>query len=247
MHKSEKTLLKFAVIGTLVAFGMALFSYLFFREPAAPSVTQPVSTLDEVDATDNGSQPMAEDDPMSTSDLSTFEIDAAQSEVRFTLNELLGGEPTTVVGTTNLVSGPISFSADAPQDAKLGEIAVNARGFATDNGFRNRAIHNAILDTGGYEYIRFVPTAITGLPDALTLGEPASLEISGTLTIKNISHEVTFSAQVTPVSQTELAGHAETMVAYADYDIFIPSAPRVADVDEEVLLEIDFVALLASE
>jgi hypothetical protein len=33
------------------------------------------------------------------------------------------------------------------------------------------------------------------------------------------------------------------MIARVDYDLQIPEVPRVADVDEEVLLEIDFVAV----
>lgn len=247
MQKPEKTLLKFALIGTLLVFGMASISYIFFREPAAPSTPEADSAVGQADAQDNGSQPISTSDALSTSDLPAFVIDEAQSEVRFTLNELLGGEPTTVVGVTNLVSGTLYLQADAPQGAQLGEIMVNARGLATDNDFRNRAIHNAILETERYEYIRFVPTSISGLPDALVPGESVSLEISGMLTIKDVPHTVTFSAQVTPVSETQLEGHAETVISYADYNIFIPSAPRVADVDEQVLLEIDFVALLASE
>jgi len=247
MQKPEKILLKFALIGTLAAFGMASLSYIFFREPAAPSAVEPVAIVDEGGDQDNGSQPEVGSDAVSTSALPAFEIDSSKSEVRFTLHELLGGEPTTVVGTTNLVSGTLYLSVDAPLDALIGEISVNARGFATDNDFRNRAIHNAILETGRYEYIDFVPTAIVGLPDAFVLGDAVTLEVSGMLTIKNVSREVVFSAKVTPVSETELSGHAETTISYSDYDVFVPSAPRVANVDQEVLLEIDFVALLASE
>lgn len=247
MQKQEKILLQFALVGTLVAFAMASISYIFFREPSAPSTPEPVSAVGETDVQDSGSQPMVTGDAASTSALPVFEIDSSRSEVRFTLHELLGGQPTTVIGTTNLVNGTLYFSEDAPQDTLLGEIVVNARGLMTDNDFRNRAIHSQILDTDSYEYIRFTPTSLRGLPDVLTMGETVSLEISGNLTIKDVTRMVTFSAQVTLISETQLEGHAETLVAYADYDIFIPSAPRVAEVDEEVLLEIDFIALPAAK
>jgi len=62
-----------------------------------------------------------------------------------------------------------------------------------------------------------------------------------------VTQHVTFSANITPFSATQIEGHAEVMLAYADYDIFIPSVSHVAEVDEEVLLEIDFVALAVTE
>lgn len=230
MKKPESTLLKFAIIGTLIVFAMAAVSYLFFREPEAPSTDLP-------EVQESASQPVV------AGDATAFVIDAEQSEVRFTLGELLGGEPTTVIGDSDNLSGTIYFSADAPQDAEISEIVINARDLETDNSFRNRAIQNQILETSSYEYIRFMPTSISGLPGSVAVSATANLEITGNLTIKETTREVTFSGQVTVVSETQLDGHAETMVAYADYGIFIPNAPRVADVDEEVLLEIDFVAL----
>ena len=233
MGKNEKTLLKIAVIGTLLALGMASISFIFFDKAAESSSDASM----QADAEGNDAQ------PMSTGDAPAFVIDPARSEVRFTLGEILGGEPKTVIGVTSDVSGTVYLSVDAPQDASVGEIVVDASGFVTDNSFRNRAIHRAILNTGSYETIRFVPTSISGLPDAVAFGESVSFEISGKLTIKDETRDVTFTAQATPLSETELEGHAEAMIAYADYGILIPSAPRVADVDKEVLLEIDFIAV----
>lgn len=235
MQKNERVLLKFGIIGTLVVFGMASISYIFGAINDAKAVSAPEQASVEV----------SDIQPMAMGDAPVFVIDSAQSEVRFSLGELLGGEPVIVVGVTDLVSGTISLSTDAPQDAHVGVILINAGGLATNNDFRNRAIHSVILNTSAYEYIRFVPTSINGLPDAVSLGEAVEFEIVGTLTIKDVSREVIFSAVVTPVSDTQLDGHAEAMIAYADYGILIPSAPRVAEVDKEVLLEIDFVALMA--
>jgi polyisoprenoid-binding protein YceI len=120
---------------------------------------------------------------------------------------------------------------------------VNARTFVTDSNFRNRAINNEILDTDEFEFIRFTPTSITGFPENPTVGESLEFQITGDLTIRDITHEVTFDVMVTAVSETRLEGSASAMVAREDYDLRIPNVPRVADVDEEVLLEIDIVAL----
>jgi hypothetical protein len=53
---------------------------------------------------------------------------------------------------------------------------------------------------------------------------------------------VTFEAEVKPVSATELRGSASNVILYKDYGIQIPSVTSVAGVDEDVRLEIDFVA-----
>ncbi len=246
MKKGDKKLLLIAILGTLVILGMAFVDRWLYPDPLPPGVAV-VSAPVESAAEDDGSKPEAASDAEIPSDAAQFSIDPSRSEVRFTLNEVLGGEPTTVVGVTNLVSGTFSVPMDAPQNAHVGEILVNARGFATDNSFRNRAIHDVILQSGAYENISFIPTEITPLPEAVSIGESFSLEISGDLTIKGVTHEVTFTANMTLISETEISGHAEVVVSYEDYGISIPSVPRVADVDEEALLEIDFVALLATE
>ena len=127
--------------------------------------------------------------------------------------------------------------------SKVGVILVNARTLATDNNFRNRAINNEILQTDEYEFIRFTPTAMTGFPENPKIGEELKFQITGDLTIRDITNQVTFDVTAMAVSETRLEGHASTTIARADYGLKIPNVPRVANVDEEVLLEIDFAAV----
>jgi len=172
-----------------------------------------------------------------------FTIVQAESEVRFTLNEVLSGVPTTVIGSTDQVAGEIAIDPAAPANSQVGAILINARTLATDNNFRNRAINNEILDTNEFEFIQFAPTSITGFPENPIIGEELEFQITGDLTIRDITNEVTFDVTVTVVSETRLEGSASAIVARADYGLQIPNVPRVADVDEEVLLEIDFVGV----
>jgi polyisoprenoid-binding protein YceI len=188
--------------------------------------------------------PAAEETNAVTSDsVIIFTIVQAESEVRFTLDELLSGVPTTVVGSTDQVAGEIAIDPETPANSKVGVILINARTFATDNNFRNRAINNEILETDEFEFVQFTPTSITGFPENPAIGEALEFQITGDLTIRDITNEVTFDVTVTAVSETRLEGSASAMVARADYDLQIPEVPRVADVDEEVLIEIDFVAV----
>lgn len=172
----------------------------------------------------------------------TYQIVADESEVRFSLGEILAGNPTTVVGVTNQVAGEMIVDLNNPGATQLGVIQISAGSLATDNNFRNGSIREFILETDDFPFITFTPTSIEGLPETAQVGETFTFDIVGDLTIRDITQSVTFTASVTVVSETRLEGSASTTVKRADFNLQIPSVPNVADVDEEVLLEIDFVA-----
>ncbi|MBT3322946.1 MAG: YceI family protein [Anaerolineae bacterium] len=244
MKQGQKMLTIIMVVGVLAVLAISTADiYLAKNTVTAP----PNIEIEEVSApsTEQGNTPQSTAESVPQEE-GVFRIASSQSEVRFSLGELLGGVPTRVIGKTNQVRGEISIDFENPSQTELGEISVNADDLETDNKFRNRAIQGTILNSSTHKIISFVPTEIITLPETISFGESLAFDINGNLTIKGVTQSVTFSATITPISETQIEGHAETMIAYADYDIFIPSVPRVADVDEEVLLEIDFVALLDS-
>jgi polyisoprenoid-binding protein YceI len=172
-----------------------------------------------------------------------YTIDPAQSEARFILNEVLNNQDTVVQGVTNNLGGQISLDLANPATAELSAIVVNSRDIVTDNQFRNRAIANRILQSGAYEFITFTPTQVVGLPATAVVGQTYTFQINGDLTITDQTLPVTFAATVTVVSAGELRGLATTTVRHADFALEIPFSQSVQAVDEEVVLEIEFVAL----
>lgn len=182
----------------------------------------------------------------SENSLIVFDIVQDSSEVRFILNEVLRGTPNQVIGRTNQVAGQLAIDFTDPQNSLVGEIHINARTLETDNEFRNRAIRGQILQSAQdqYEIIVFEPTAIVGLPETVVLGETYAFQIEGDLKIRDISQPVVFDMEVTLVSLSEINGFANTTIRRVDYALQIPNVPGVADVDEEVRLEFDFVATL---
>jgi polyisoprenoid-binding protein YceI len=177
-----------------------------------------------------------------------YRITPDQSEVSFTLNEELQGNPTTVVGTTNQVAGDVIVDFANPADSQLGTIRINARTLATNNEFRNRAIRAQILESARdeYEFINFVPTALSGLPESAAVGDTLTFQITGDLTIRNITKPVTFDATLT-ISDTVLQGSATATVLRSDFNLQIPDVPGVANVTQEVALQIDFTAQKVDE
>ncbi len=171
-----------------------------------------------------------------------FQIVPDQSEARFKLTEELRGVPTNVVGATDQVAGQIEINPKDLSATKLGTIQINARTLATDSSQRNRAINNFILNTGSFEFITFKPTGVSGLSGSAALGQTYSFEITGDLTIKDVTKSVVFKATATPETEQKLSGTASTVINRDDYGLTIPNVPFVANVSQDVTLELDFVA-----
>jgi polyisoprenoid-binding protein YceI len=186
--------------------------------------------------------PQADDGSAAPGALRVYRIVQDASEVTFQLDEDLRGQRTTVLGTTNQVAGELAFNLADLSTAQAGIIQINARTLLTDNSFRNRAIHNEILESGAYEFITFSPTAINELPASAQVGEEVRFTIDGELTIRDITRPVTFDVVTVAQSETEVTGVATATVQRADFGLVIPQVPQVANVDEEVALTINFTA-----
>mgnify|MGYP001822757303 FL=1 len=191
-----------------------------------------------------GSSVQATGMPFSESS-TVFTILPEESQARFLIEEIFNGEEKVVVGTTNQVSGQIALDLRDPATAAVGPIQINANSLVTDNGFRDRAVRSRILLAGIYEFITFTPTAVNGLPKALTVGETVEFTIAGDLTITTITQPVTLTVTAAAVSESRLAGQAATTIQRRDFDLVVPSATGVAAVGEEVVLELDFTAVAA--
>ncbi len=170
-----------------------------------------------------------------------YELVPGESGVFFTLGELLRGQPVTVVGATGLVSGQIALDWADASSAQVGVIQINARSFYTDDIFRDEALHTFIIDSPAFPLATFTPTSIDGLSGQIEAGETAVFTIVGNLAIRDITQEVTFMVTAVPISPTRLEGRAEATINRADFDLIIPEVPKVANVDEAVLIEIEFV------
>ncbi len=219
-----------ALLGLVVIVSVGAIVYVFLGSSATASA--PISAPTLVVATN-------------TDGTQLFQIAPDQSEVRFTMTEMLHGQPNTVIGRTNQVAGSILIDPTKPANSQVGTIRIDARTLVTDSPMRNRIMGRAILQSDQFEYIEFKPTALAGLPQSVALNQPFTFRITGDLTIRSVTHPVTFDATVTPVSATQVKGTAAATIQRTDYNLAIPSVPSVADVSEAVQLQIDFVAAAA--
>lgn len=213
--------------------------------PAAAATDAP--TVAPTTAPPTGAPPTgatAEASAQTSAEARTFQIDPEQSEARFIVDEVLFGNPNTVVGRTSEVSGQIEIDPTHPAQSSVGEIQINARSLVTDNRFRNRSLSRMILQSNRdeYQFITFTPTTIEGLPDTAGAGDTFEFQITGDLKIREVVQRVTFDVSITADSETEISGLAGATVLRSDFELTIPNVDGVADVTDEVRLELEFVA-----
>lgn len=229
------------LIALAVGAGLGILAYVYFvggsgeasrevRAATLPASENPIRT--EVQT---GASEIAQ----------TFTIVPAESQVLFSLDEDLMGRRNTVIGTTDQVTGNIQVNFDDPSASMVGPIEINLRTLKTDNEFRNRALRDRILESNRdeYEFTTFTPTAITGLPATVSVGDTFQFMLTGDLPLRAMTNALDWDVEVTVISETRIEGRARTTITQAQYGLSIPSVPTVANVAEEIELTIEFVAI----
>ncbi len=174
-----------------------------------------------------------------------FSIVAEESSASFTLEEDLRGQRTTVVGRTGEVGGNVMVDLANPRESSIGTILINARTLETDNNFRNRALRSQILQSARdeYEFIVFEARELRNFSaESVAVGETITLDITGDLTVTGVTRSVTFSAEVSLESETQIRGSATVNLLHADFGLVIPDVRSVANVTDDVELKLEFVA-----
>lgn len=169
-----------------------------------------------------------------------------RSEARFLIDEVLRGSPTTVRGVTDQIDGSLALRRDPPY-LDIGEFEINLRTIATDDEMRDRTIRAMILETNRdeFEFSTFVPLEIRDTPDVIRVGEPFQVEVTGDLTVRDVTRRITFDMELQVQSDDEVTGFATTSFTWDEFDITIPYVGGnsiVSAVDDVVRIEMEFVA-----
>ena len=238
------------VIAVLVVLAGSAVAWLWFAggsgEPSTDLTTPPIaaepSTTTDDDPGDSGSTTT-----LSGGGETAFVIDHSQSTATYEIDEILRGDPNRVVGVTDQIAGQVMFDPSDLGGVRFSQLVVNARTFQTDSSTRDRQVRGPIiLDSASdeFELITFEVTSVDGLPDSISLGDPAAeASVTGDLTVKGITRQVTFDLTVSMVDGSTITGSATAVVLRSDFGIGIPSVPSVAGVGEEVTIRLDFVAV----
>jgi polyisoprenoid-binding protein YceI len=173
-----------------------------------------------------------------------YSIVQGQSTAAFEIDEELRGQPNHVVGTTSDLVGNIRVDTGDGSASTVGTILISARTFATDSAFRDRAIRGPVILNSAddaFELITFEPTAVEGLSGPIVEGEEVDFQVAGNLTVKGTTAPVTFDVTAA-LRNGGLEGTATATVQRSAFGIGIPSVPSVANVSDDVLIRLEFVA-----
>jgi polyisoprenoid-binding protein YceI len=156
------------------------------------------------------------------------------SRAGYRVDEVLSGQDVTVVGRTSDVRGEVTVAGAVLTAAS---IEVDLTTVETDDSGRDRQFQR-ILDTGRHPTATFVlasPVDVSGLASGA-----ATLEATGTLTIKGVSHEVTATLEARATADgAQVSGTIP--VTFSDYGVAAPDLGfvQVEDVGTiEMLLEL---------
>lgn len=229
---SRNVLLSLLAVAVLALGGGAY--YVLGAGNAEPSVDV-ADAVDDLDATAEGSAAAG----------TTFEVDQSLSRVAYLIDEVLRGEETTVLGTTAEVAATLTIDPADPTSVDLGAVAVNARTLTSDSSNRDRAVRGRILatDDPANELITFTATEVGDVP--ADVSGSFTVDVTGDLTIAGTTTPVTFPLTVTPEGDGyRVTG--EAVVLRSDYGLTVPNVPFVADVSDEVTLQLDLVLVPAT-
>ncbi len=198
-------------------------------ESATPIATEPAPQIAPAPSTAAPSTPTTEAVEPADARSGVVEYAFAEgSEVRFLVREELRGSPFTVVAVNSSVVGSFSVDTSGPTLVDGERVTIAAADFVTDEERRDGAIDRFILDVSQHREITFEIEAVS------------EDQVTGMLVIREIANEVVFDVVLEGDGDPfVLTGSA--VVDRTDWDLNIPSVPFVANVDEDVTLEFEFV------
>lgn len=168
----------------------------------------------------------------------TVQQNADATFIGYRINEVL----TTigdfeVVGRTSDVTGTLVADGTTITDVT---VVADMTTLTTDNSNRDNAMRGQALETEQFPEASFVlqsPIELGGVPDA---GVTIEATATGDLTIHGVTQSVDFPLEAQIVGES-IVVVGQLNVLLADFDIEAPSAPIVASVEDNALLELSLV------
>jgi len=224
------------------------------KTPAAVVTTAPAggttTTLTTTTSTTNTNTTVLTDTtPVSSTETTSgtgkvFTIVPEESKVSYSVNEVFlneGVKYATAVGITQQVNGEVIFDPENPKNSSVGMITIDISAFKSDSDKRDNKIREQWLESTKYPIATFKPMGITGLPDTYTDGQEVTLQISGDLTVREVTTPVTFET-TGKITGNEMVGKATTKIKMTDFGFSPPDIAGILKAENDVALTFEFVA-----
>ena len=149
--------------------------------------------------------------------------------------------PNDAIGETPDVEGTIVFTPDGDVDQEQSRITVGLAGLTSDEDRRDRYVRDRLFDTSKFPNAELTVTGVSGLPWPLPDSGQATFQITGDLTLRDVSRPVTWDATV-QIDGGSVTGQATTVVTFDQFEMSKPSFGFIISVEDEIRLELDITA-----
>ena len=162
-----------------------------------------------------------------------YKIDPAQSEIHFTLSDVLH----IVHGTFRLQQGSVVFNPSVGTMA--GSIAVDATSGASGNKVRDHRMTEEELKAPSFSAVTFTPTRFKG---EIPAAGDSNIEVMGLFTILGSAHEITVPMQV-HIDGNHCKAIGSFAVPYVNWGLKDPSVFGIR-VEKDVAIDLVLVGEL---
>jgi len=185
-------------------------------------------------------------DSMPASGALRFVTVAGANEARYRVREQLANRdlPSDAIGATKDVSGTLTVDATGKVLADQSRFVIGLASLTSDSGRRDGFVANNVLQSNRFPTAVFVPAAANGLPTPLPASGQGTFELSGDLTIRDVTRPVTWQITITREGD-KLSGTAATSFTFKDFSLTQPRVPVLLSVQDTIKLEFDFQMQLA--
>jgi polyisoprenoid-binding protein YceI len=165
------------------------------------------------------------------------------SKARYRVREQFADQsfPNDAVGETPDVSGEIVFDRDGAVQPDRSILVVDLRTLSSDDPDRDDFLLGESLESERFPFAEFVVQEAPGLPWPLPREGEANFQLVGDMTLHNVTSPLTWevTAQFAP---EQVTGTATTNFTFSTFHMVRPSRFFLLSVEDNIRLEIDFIA-----
>ncbi len=173
-----------------------------------------------------------------------FVINPEESEISYEVGETFINQDNrfaVAVGRTTQIDGEIIVDPVDPSSSTLSQIKVDISQLTSDNSRRDNALRDRFLLSSQYPIATFTPTEISGLPENYKDGERIEFQVTGDLSVREVTSPVAFDVSVEIQGDT-LEGEASTTILMSDFEVGPISIAGILNTEDEVSLNFKFKA-----
>jgi len=182
--------------------------------------------------------------PTPTGNVTRYRLLPEESKAIFVAREhYLKPEPRldNVIGVTTALTGTIELNPQQPAAVRMSTISVNLFALDMQNDELEEVLRYLYLQSDLFPIASFTPRHYSGLPAICTGTEELTFTITGDLNIRAITQEITF-AVTARIENDQLQGTATTQVPMTTFGVEPPDKVGISWVEDEVTIQVKFVA-----